>query len=393
MKKLGRRSLLATKSPWACIVHRRGWITAAAVALAAASALAGSVAGGTGNDARLIALARLVAPSFGYAVVSHDYGGRVYLTRDGRSWRDATPPGLEGVVEDTVFLDERRGWVVSSDCVGSAGVAVHRTGDGGRTWSSSRRVTFIGCHAGARAKLEVLDGRRAWLADGDPAAPYAELWRTLDGGATWSRVSGRQRFPYLGLVRFLDGRHGWLGRNEFVHRQRPYETRDAGRTWRPRSLALPKAWRAADALYDVPTFFGTRGVLPVTLVARGRAAVAFYATADAGGRWSLAAVRALRFRRGPADNPVARYVPTSVSSPDVWWIVGGRLGRVVEHTRDGGRSWTTHVARSLPASRSSAVSATSERVAWLTAYSVRGGSALFATADGGRSWRRLTLPR
>jgi photosystem II stability/assembly factor-like uncharacterized protein len=374
---------------------RRPWrrrATVAALALAVASALPGSGAGNAASGARLIALARLVAPSLGYVVVSHDYGGRVYLTRDGRSWRNVTPRGLKGVVEDAVFLDRSRGWVVSSDCVGSGGVVVYRTADGGRRWLSSGRVTFIGCHAGAQATLNVLDARRAWLADGDPAAPYAELWRTRDGGATWSRVAGDQRFPYLGHVRFLDGRNGWLGRNEFIHLQRPYETRDGGHTWKPRSLTMPKAWRNADALYDAPTFFGIRGVLPVTLRARGWAAVAFYVTADGGRRWALGAVRRHTVRRGPAGNPFARYVSTSVSSPHVWWIVGGRFGRVVELTRDGGRSWTTHAARSVPASRSSAVSATNERAAWLTAYPVRGGSTLFATVDGGRSWRRLTLP-
>ena len=322
-----------------------------------------------------------LSSAVGVAIVERGAESRLLVTH-GRRWRDVTPPGVRGKLRHATFADAEHGWAVAYDCVGE-GVRVHRTRDGGRSWHRSGAVTFVGCSAGSRAEAGFLDARRGWLVRIDLAGGFAELHRTTDGGGTWSRA---RELPYPAEVAFRTSEEGWLGRSEFRHRnvQRLLATDDGGRTWKPRTLALPPRYGADVPLYDLPAFFGPRAVLPVTLGTGRRAAVAFYVTADGGATWRLRAVRRTgglpRSRAG-----FAVYAPTSIVSPSVWWLVGRRA---VVRTRDGGRTWT-RTPHSLPAGRSVRVTAATAQRAWATVCCPGETLKLYSTSNGGQSWFEL----
>ena len=332
-----------------------------------------------------VILARLVSPSWGFVATSTGGGTRL-LAGDGQTWADVTPPRVRFQPEDLVFVDQRHGWFVTNDCVAGRAI-VDRTTDGGRTWTAAR-VRPTNCAAGSALALSFVDRLHGWLVRTFENAPGAELSRTVDGGRTWSRA---RELPLLGRVVFRTAREGWLARSDFVAVRNLFVTTDGGSTWRPRTLPLPGGWRNARALPDVPTFFGARGVLPVTLFTARRSAVAFYTTRDGGRNWRVASVRPVSFRTLLRSSPFPRYVPTAVASPTAWWVVRRIAVPRVLVTRDAGRHWR----RSSPAGVSGMASAriaAAGGTAWLTLTTRRGRMQLLATRDAGRTWRPLRLP-
>lgn len=116
------------------------------------------------------------------------------------------PPG--GPVPDSfspqsaTFVSEHTGWVLGfGGCLTGRGecLMVARTRDAGRTWRA-----FLGPQAQA---LDVARIRFANLQDGFVTG--SQLWRTRDGGATWSVVPGRRNVGQLEAARgrawLLDG--------------------------------------------------------------------------------------------------------------------------------------------------------------------------------------------
>jgi photosystem II stability/assembly factor-like uncharacterized protein len=321
-----------------------------------------------------VVLVRLVSPSWGFVVTSTGSRTRL-LAGDGRTWNDVTPPRARFQPEDLVFLDREHGWFVTNDCA-AARALVHRTSDGGRTWTAAH-VRPTNCAAGSALSLSFVDRLHGWLVRTVENAPEAELARTVDGGRTWSRAR--------------ELRDGWLGRSDFRASPNLYVTADGGLTWRPRTLPLPGGWRNARALPDVPTFFGARGVLPVTLFTARRSGVAFYTTSDGGRTWRARSVRRVGFRTLLRSNPFPRYVPTAVASPTAWWVVSRIAVPSVLVTRDAGRHWSGSSPGGVSGAASARIAAAGG-TAWLTLSTRRGGTQLVATRDAGRTWRRLRVP-
>jgi len=354
---------------------------------AVSASLIAAVAGAAPASSPSIVLARLVSPTFGVVATSSDRGTRLLVRIDGRGWRDVTPPRAPFQTEDIVFLDRKRGWFVANDCV-AARARVYRTRDGGRSWSFAR-VDPTNCAAGSALALSFIDGEHGWLVRTFENAPSAGLERTNDGGVTWTRVSD---LPLLGRVAFRTPREGWLARSDFVDGPNLFTTRDGGRSWTRRTLVLPPAWRSARAFPDVPRFFGTRGVLPVTLSTPRRSAIAFYVTRDSGRTWAVRAVQPVGYRTLLLHNPLPRYVPTGIATVDVWWAVAGVTRPRVLVTSDAGRHWSASRPAAPIRATFAAITAAGRASAWLTLRSTR-ETRLLASSNGGRSWRRLVLPR
>jgi photosystem II stability/assembly factor-like uncharacterized protein len=273
--------------------------------------------------------------------------------------------------------------VLTNDCAGGR-AAVHRTHDGGRTWRSTP-VQSVGCSTLSGIRLGFIDPVHGWLNYRSGQDAFF-LLVTADGGATW-RSAGL--LPFWGGVTFRTHREGWLARVDWRRTQQLHVSRDGGRTWRRRVVAPPRAWVGARLFPDVPTFFGSRGVLPVTMTRGAASAVAFYASADGGRTWRLRKVRSVEFEPERPHNPFVFYVPVSVVSPDIWWFADGRSRPSVSVTADAGRTWRRFASSGLPRSRWWTINATSVSQAWVSAYTTT-RSVLFATSTGGRSWRRLS---
>ena len=338
-----------------------------------------------------IVLARLVSPGFGIVATSSASGTRLLARLDGRLWRDVTPRRALFQPEDIVFVDRRYGWFVANDCA-EARANVYRTSDGGRTWHSVP-VDATNCAAGSALALSFIDHDHGWLVRTFENAPAADLQRTDDGGATWTRVS---ELPLLGRVAFRTAREGWLARSDFVGGDvggpTLLATRDGGRTWARKTLVLPPAWRRARSFPDLPTFFGARGVLPVTLFTPRRSAIAFYATRDGGRSWTLRAVQPVGYRTLLRATPFPRYVPSAIASPEVWWAVAGIARTRVLVTTDAGRHWSASRPATPARATLAAITSAGRASAWLAIGSVR-ERRLLASSNAGRTWRPLVPPR
>ena len=362
--------------------------------LAILGLLAGAtLARGESPARRVLELARLQSPSVGVVAIYNvvpcgtycrSYTPHIFATGDGRPWREVTPPHLLLEVEDVAFSTPREGWVVANDC--AAGRALfYRTRNGGQTWWRSR-APEVNCAAGSRLDVSFADAKHGWILLVAENGNRVGLFRTQDEGKTWKPVG--KDAPLKGAIAFATRRIGWLARSDFPRPGELYATRDGGRSWHYRKLRLPRGWRDARPFPDRPTFFGARGVLPVDLVRGRRSAVAFYTTVNDGGAWRLRAVRRIDFSilTQFSEGVPARYIPTSIASPSAWWIVAGRRQNHVAVTVDAGASWRVAAAPVV----GSEISAVDARRAWLSTTGRRG--ALYATSNGGRTWRQVTLP-
>ena len=218
-------------------------------------------------------------------------GGRIYLTADGgENWgevRRFTRP--TDYLFDLHFLDKSTGW--------AAGLAgLFRTVDGGESWSP---LTNKGERLEGRA-ITFVDESKGWL-----VGQHGVAMRTEDGGRSWSKVElpvPPQERPDLWDVFFVDDEQGWIAGAEgtLLH------TRDGGRTWAPRSLGIE----------------GVRSAPKLERIQRGNRVE----TIDAGDRTpglTLASIQFVDAQNG--------------------WIVGffANIGRsLILRTVDGGATWT-----------------------------------------------------
>jgi len=298
-------------------------------------------------------------------------GSKVYVTEDGRAWRQVTPrgavrPGTFRAIDAVAFQGAREGWLIASDCAIGRG-SVYRSFDGGRHW---RAYAFHAhsCVGGANFSLDVDSDSRAWVLQNEPTGPNSRVFRTTDGGRSWRIVS--KLATYGGKVAFVSPRDGWLAG------QRLLRTVDGGRSWQIQPLPAPHGYSGRLVLLTAPRFFGRDGEL-AGQYGGDKPVIGFYRTRDGGRHWYL-----LSTLPGSSPGAFPQFVLSAVSASTAWLLTAGAKPAVYV-TRDGGRRWSSHqLARRLfaPVALSARVAAASD---------FRGRP--YITRDGGRTWRRLNL--
>jgi hypothetical protein len=242
--------------------------------------------------------------------------------------------------------------------------------------------------------------------DGGSAPDASHAWinhySTADGGRSWRVIKlspeaaaamhlGRILEPVndsTGLTiksAFITPRRGWFA----VSRQdveTEWETRDGGKTWRSLpDLSWSHMW-FADARHGL-AFVATREQNHEALI-----------TADAGDTWQRCGV-VYRYADFDAVSMLdARRGWAWVSAPAPEWTApsaggaaeaDGPLRHGIMRTSDGGCHWRGVWSAETPITEFGDLYFLDEHHGWLA-----GGhkSALYATADGGRSWQPLPLP-
>jgi photosystem II stability/assembly factor-like uncharacterized protein len=327
--------------------------------------------------------AGLLAPRTGWAM----NGLGAWLTLDGGAhWRAIAPPHVRSMGDAVAriiqieFADARDGWISATD------VRVHnedrhgeidRTTDGGRTWQT---VTPHGLSPIAGAHLSFLDANRGFALIG--ANRRVRLYRTVDGGVTWTLVGAP---PFNGPIGFLNEHVGFGTMGSL------YRTKDGGRHWEQVALPVPSKYEGLRTTVDPPTFFGARdGTASARVLDPKTKAqhVVVYATRDGGTTWSarpapaVADLRAYTFGAGGGT-------PFSAATADEWKLM---VGRRLYVTHDGGLRWSVVRARYAPKPPLVwDVQFASASAGWAI-FGVHDGAALVQTTNGGRDWTPVHPP-
>lgn len=254
--------------------------------------------------------------------------------------------------------------------VGSHGV-IWRTADGGRTWSLVPSPV-----AGLHEAVTFVDGKHGWIVGSQTMPgnhlPLGYVLATVDGGATWALVAGRpargpdassdqlRYLPRLRGVRFFTKQLGFaIGAANRFYPSGVLRTEDGGRTWEP--------VEGANAAWQCGWFMN-----PETGFMAGRLSR----------RGSMQGQRVLVDPNQLAGLQTWRSMKVTSTAPS--WMVGD--GARVLFSADGGITWTAPPAP-LPEALSRfvdfhAVASRQQRV-WIAGSP---GSVVFHSADGGRTW-------
>jgi photosystem II stability/assembly factor-like uncharacterized protein len=263
--------------------------------------------------------------------------GVVLRTEDGgQSWQQALSIGWDGVRGDPVrqlqALDGLRAWVLApgvSQCDAECPTELRRTTDGGKTWTTLLR--------GGLAAIRFASSSRGWIALVDPAGSV-EVRATSDGGTTWT--SGHQLATHG--VPTLDAattQSAWVMTRDWAAcsasncgQYELFRTDDGGVSWS--SLGNPKdsAGSCAFGLLGGPLFASAaRGWLTLNLGAgggQGRTG-GLLTTEDGGTTWRCSST--------PPNT-----VLVSAADPLHVWVTsynGGSDTATVYASNDGGRTW------------------------------------------------------
>jgi photosystem II stability/assembly factor-like uncharacterized protein len=269
-------------------------------------------------------------------------GGRgtiLHTVNGGLTWFEQVT-GTRAPVTSVFFLDENRGWAVVGGSLGvdplggEADPGLLATTDGGTTW---KRIADLDAQAICFANANV----------GFAAGNYSSVFRTDDGGKTWSKCDALARaverptsladalLTFTG-VQFTDEKHGWVSGNFYGKGLlRPaglFLTDDGGATW----IKCPIPFAVTTAEVMKFRFQDAQRGYVVSEVYRGDARfVTVFRTSDGGATWVE--------RR----TTVPGYHLTHFVNDRVGWTMGAVMAREnappleigIWNTMDGGASW------------------------------------------------------
>lgn len=209
--------------------------------------------------------------------------------------------------------------------------------------------------AGGAWSSQFLDGQKGFVCGGQK-----NLFKTLDGGATWAKVTlpGDQTVP-LYCVRFIDQNIGIVSGNSSTPGPDIFRTVDGGNTWnRVTNFPLGGSWYHQTYVNPTTGFMGCNGAL-----AR---------TTDAGASWQL--------RSGYPDCPIITGMDFTDASTG---LAGGSIpsgSAGVFKTSDAGATWT--LTLEIPTGDVIYLSPTSALATTLDGQ--------YRSDDGGETWLQIS---
>jgi len=226
-----------------------------------------------------------------------------------------------------------------------------------------------------------------------------DLFRTDDGGQTWSKVWSRKG-TFIRAVGFIDERNGFLGNVGDAYPNVTdtfplYRTSDGGRTWAP--VALPAGGQDVKGICAID-------ILKVGSVVQGelRDRVIIHAAGRVGGPANL-----LRSTDGGGSWALIDLAPfagmvldVKFVTPETGFVFAGSASDIKESearilkTTDGGRSWRIVYRSARKLENSWKGSFVDRRTGFATVQTydpARAQQVIVKTVDGGETWQELPL--
>ncbi len=298
-------------------------------------------------------------------------------------WTKLTTEAFPGKQDDIAFVNERVGWY------GNGQGKVFRTVDGGETWSKvwEKSGTFVRCLAFLDEQVGVMGNIGPGYFPG--VTDSVPLYRTEDGGTTWTPVTAIEGAPVVGLCALEIVQVPFVNAGNLERRPRVIGvgrvggpaayvwSDDLGKTWKQGKL--PEIGAMA---FDVHFVDERRGfIASATSADVATASALILATEDGGATW-----REVYRSNRPYELTWKFSFPTesigycTIQSynPDK-----SASARFVAKTSDGGRTWSEIPLVDDHRVRQFGVGFIDANVGWVGA--VPHG---YATSDGGATWRK-----
>ena len=288
------------------------------------------------------------------------------------------PPVETPALVSIRFLNEIDGWGVTE-------TQIVRTNDGGITWYNVTPPNLV--EIGYSVEMDVLDNDHAWVqkADVEKYPNGGFLYRTSDGGITWTESTT----PFSGGdMDFLDASNGWiladLGVGAGSMGISIFQTTDSGATWKQKYTNDPNLEKASDSL---PLGGLKNGLAPLTTqtawvygVVYAPGNVYLFRTDNGGETWSPVSIElpanAENFEVG-IDRDQMRFV-SATDGFMVLRMLGDSTQTAVYTTRDSGNTWALSPTL-IPNGGASDFLSAEEAV-------IYNGEQFYVTRDGARTW-------
>ena len=291
---------------------------------------------------------------------------------------------MSPIVTAATFLDATHGWI-------ALGRAIRGTSDGGATW------TDLGILPSAVSYLSFPSSDEGWAAtnavtyapDGSVSAQTGALYTTQDGGKTWRKVALPGTTAAVLQVDFVDARNGWISRSTKAGGERfpdqILHTANGGQTWTLAASPCQKAEYVERFSFVSPSvgFVACAGP-PANWSLQDKW---LYQTSDGGNTWTIVHQTAQA-----QDSRTPDVLPVGGNLADLHFLDGSHGWMAVAagglySTSNGGKTWTA-ISQSTFGGDVMSVGL----VDFLSAdvgYSVDGLGDLLETANGGKTWKTI----
>ena len=342
----------------------------------------------------------------------------VYTSTDSTGWTNATPPEpgkVDGVClyawVDAAFVSPTVGWVEARNGGGVNTVLEHTT-DGGHTWTIEP-----GGSTGSNAGLELIgfesaiDGWRQQIAMG--SNKMYVLQHTKDAGTSWSNIIHKDRngcalTPMIfstNAIGFEAAPLSGPSANDNTITPFVWRTLNGGATWSKFTpVAPPASVKQGRLLYGPPTFSGAQGSMPVVIVLphSTKEKIEFLTSRDFGKTWAPVGNTVLEgsLTFSPSDNGCVE--ASTIGGPLVavgvangtWWILrpGSKGSSALVRIAKGSLAQTViTAAKGLPSTMHGVtLQPANASHALATIGNPNQPSALYETSDGGANWSLVT---
>jgi Photosynthesis system II assembly factor YCF48 len=292
-------------------------------------------------------------------------------TNGWRTWKDVTPHQA-ALIGAGYFLTGSVAWIgeasgLSLQAGQKPAVIISHTTNGGQTWQNAALSVTVPEGVISMSFINDQDGWSEADVGGMTGTDLVELFRTTDGGKSWTAVSNFSQYGHkTGLV-FVNATTGWATSAGL------YVTHDAGVTWRQPPLPDPPGQSQASG--GLPIFFNAHdGLLPV--------GSKILVTHDSGTTWQPEPESSL---------PPSPSLVTFLDLQHGW--AAASSGTALYRTDDGGAHWM-QITPAIAASITNVVQLNfvSTEVGWaLGSTAAPPNTQLFRTADGGQAWTENPL--